>query len=1017
MADPHDPRFLNTLEAADAEGDIHPPRSLSELQQRLLLLERYRALYEALVKYFPNGGVHLFDHELRFIISDGQEIERLGLSHMQYLGRTLYEAFEPKVARLLEPHYRAALDGVASQFEFDYLDQTYMVYILPVYDRTQTLLAGMVMTQNITAMKQSEASLRESQALFAAIIANSPAAIFLKDTQGRYLLVNQAFCNTPGISLTPEQVRGRTARELGFSAEACAMIERNDQLVLNHKLAIQFENTITASGTEQKFSTVLFPIYDAEQDLIGLGGIATNTTALQQAELARQQTEQRYAAIINDDTDLVCRFNLDGRITFATQAFCNLFTRPRAMVLGTSIFDYIPNDQHQPLLAQIQAISPNKPSFEYDFIGTDVQYNLVWRRWRIKGIFDTAQQLMEYQCVGQDYSERLFIERQLTIQTQRAAALARAAVNLNTTINLADVLDLVAQELSAVLAIPIVIIYLYDPVQQVSHYAHSTGLTPEQIAVVRPIPFNLMRLRDDFKTGIQIFPNPLAETWMVNHPLHQVLGATRLITVELFRQYEFIGSFALISTDAAPDLDHEEQVLLRGIADLAVQAIANAQLFEAVQTLATRDALTGLYNRRYIIEQGAHALAALAAMQQVQPPSTMGQDDVYVGLIYLDLDRFKQINDTLGHDVGDVTLRQIAQELQQATPADAILGRMGGDEFAVLLPHTTKNHAASVARQILATVNQIYTIDNHQLTLGGSIGLVLEHNPEADFVQMLTSADIAMYRVKRSGGGIRLYDSELHNEVIRNVQLAHDLQRALEGDELLIYYQPIVNIAQQGVAMVEALLRWQHPTHGMLAPGVFLPVAEEHGLMQQLDLYVIERVLHEASQWWLAGRRVGVTINLSNSSIFRPDLPVWIRHALRDCHLPTQAVIFELSERTVLDDFADIQRTLNTLKQLGVRIALDDFGSGFGSLAYIQHLPLDMVKIDRDFTCTIGHEPRSETILRTMIGLSNSLHLLTVVEGVETEAQLNWLAEAGCAFVQGFLTGRPMPLAAVDWGQ
>ncbi|NJL05700.1 MAG: EAL domain-containing protein, partial [Chloroflexaceae bacterium] len=753
------------------------------------------------------------------------------------------------------------------------------------------------------------------------------------------------------------------------------------------------------------------------QELSGLAGIATNTTDLQQAEFARQQTEQRYAAIINDETDLVCCFNFDYQITFVTQGFCSLFDQPKVAMLGISIFDYIPSDQHADLQAALQAITLHAPSFEYDFLGVDVQNNPVWRRWLVSGTFDAAGQISEYQCVGQDFSERLFIERQLALQTQRAAALARSAALLNTTINLADVLDLIAHELSSTLNIPIVIVYLYDPAQHASVYAHSVGLDATQLALVRAIPFNLMRLRNEFRTGIQIFANPLAETWMGNHPLHALLGATRLITVELFRQQEYIGTFALISTDSAPDLDHEEQVLLRGIADLAAQAIANAQLFTAIQQLATHDALTGLYNRRYIIEQGAHALTALAAVQQAQPTPIEEPAELYVGLIYLDLDRFKQINDTLGHDVGDVTLRQIAQELQQATPADAVLGRMGGDEFAVLLPHTTKNHAASVARHILNTVNRVYTIDSHQLTLGGSIGLVLEHNPETDFVQMLTSADIAMYRAKRSGGGTRLYDSELHNEVIRSVQLAHDLQHALEGDELLIYYQPIVNIAQQSVAVVEALLRWQHPTYGLLSPGVFLPVAEEHGLMQQLDLYVIERVLHEASQWWLAGRRVGVTINLSISSIFRPDLPVWISHALRDCHLPMQEVIFELSERTVLDDFADIQRTLNALKQLGVRIALDDFGSGFGSLAYIQHLPLDMVKIDRDFTCTIGHDPRAETILHTMIGLSNSLDLLTVVEGVETTAQLNWLAQAGCVFVQGFLTGRPMPLAAVDWGQ
>ncbi len=988
--------------APDAEGVFCIPNQNADLHTYIHELERYRALYDAMARHFPNGGVHLFDHNLRFIISDGQELERFGLEADSFLGKTLYEIVDADHVALLEPHYRAALAGTISNFEFVYRDQVYNVYTLPVYNQQGHLLAGMVMTQNITELKCVTQRLQEQQTLLRTLLDNAPSAVFFKDLAGHFLIVNRAFCRLYGLDVPPEQLQGTTNAALGLPDHLLALFAERDRLVLETSTAQQFEDTFPFEGTLQTFSLLLFPIFDEQQTVIGLGGISTNITVQRSIETALEQVTQRYAAIISEETDLVCCISPTGSVLAATQAFASLFKRSKDDMIGVAFFEMIPQTHRAEVRALLESISIEQPAIEYDFIGTDITGELAWRHWQVQAIFDANNEIIEYQAVGTDHTDRLVVEQQLAQQTRRAATLARIAAHLNTSITMQGVLDVICNELLMLLDIPIAIVYLYDPAQQVAHCAYSVGLTREQASKITPVPASNLRLSAPRITGVRHFPDVQQETWMTNTPLHRELNATSLIAVQMFRQQEFIGTISLISTGQPCELEYEELLLLRGIADLAIQAIINARLFESVEQLATRDTLTGLYNRYYLTEQGNRALANLP-----DPPS----DEVCVGLIYLDLNRFKQINDTLGHTTGDLTLQRVACDLQRVTPPDALLARMGGDEFAVLLPRSTPTQVATLAREVLDTLSHIYTTGSYQFSLGGSVGVVTEHHAHTHFARLLTRADIAMYRAKQQDSGMQIYDDDMHTQVMHNVQLALDLQRALTRQQLVLHYQPIVDADDRQTLLVEALVRWQHPRQGLLRPGVFLPIAEEHGLMQSLDHEVIRLALAEASQWWAKGHRVGVTINLSAASIFRKDLVASIAALLRHSNVPAQCVVFELSERTILHEFSDIQRTLVNLKQIGVRIALDDFGSGFGSLAYIQHLPLDIVKIDREFTDTIGREPRAETILRSMISLSNSLGLTTVVEGVETEEQIAWLLKSGCSYVQGYLTGKPEPCA------
>jgi len=421
------------------------------------------------------------------------------------------------------------------------------------------------------------------------------------------------------------------------------------------------------------------------------------------------------------------------------------------------------------------------------------------------------------------------------------------------------------------------------------------------------------------------------------------------------------------------------------------------QAEQEVQQLAYFDALTGLPNRTLLNDRMAHTLAESARRHES------------LVLMFLDLDHFKNVNDTLGHRVGDELLVTLAGRMQAVIRAQDTVARQGGDEFILLLPNTDGDGAAHVAEKLLRTISQVIQIDQHELTVTPSIGIAQYPQDGADLETLTQHADIAMYRAKQSGrNGYQFFTTEMQVHAARSLRLENALRRALERDQLSLHYQPQLSLTSGAIVGVEALLRWQQPELGQVSPAEFIPIAESSGQIQEIGEWVLRTATRQARQWMDQGLPpMTVSVNLSAVQFRHPDIAALVAQVLTEAQLPAQYLMLELTESAALHDPLGAIAVLERLHQQGVRISIDDFGTGYSSLSYLSRFPVDILKMDR-FFLREGSSPSSDGLATAVLGLGATLSLEVVAEGIEVPEQWHALRELGCGFGQGFLFGRPM---------
>ncbi len=413
---------------------------------------------------------------------------------------------------------------------------------------------------------------------------------------------------------------------------------------------------------------------------------------------------------------------------------------------------------------------------------------------------------------------------------------------------------------------------------------------------------------------------------------------------------------------------------------------------------ARTDTLTGLGNRRALHE---HLQPRLSA----NPPEHMA-------ILLVDLDHFKEINDTLGHHVGDELLRQVGARMTPALRPTDLLVRLGGDEFAVVLDAATGDHPQQVAHRLLDQLAEPFHLDGVPLRIGASIGVAVCPEHADDSNGLLQRADVAMYAAKAAGGGVRRYDPALDQHSRERLRTVEELRIALDSDQLTVHYQPQCDVASGAVVGLEALVRWRHPLRGLLSPDQFLPLAERTGLMPALTAQVLGHAVRQCRQWRLDGLDVGVSVNLSASSLLDQRLPEQVSWLLTSNDLPAGALTLELTETTLMADPDQCKATLVRLKELGVWLSIDDYGTGYCSLSYLQNLPVDELKLDRLFLINLQNS-RNAAIVRSTIDLAHALELRLVAEGVEDQQSLDLLRQFGCDTAQGYHLSRPLPAAAM----
>jgi len=427
--------------------------------------------------------------------------------------------------------------------------------------------------------------------------------------------------------------------------------------------------------------------------------------------------------------------------------------------------------------------------------------------------------------------------------------------------------------------------------------------------------------------------------------------------------------------------------------------LSNYLLRERLGEQALLDPLTGLHNRRFFTD---------VMVQRFEQARHQG---LSAAVLLIDLDGFKQVNDTRGHPVGDALLVQIAARLLLCCGPDDVVMRLGGDEFAVVrLCRQQRRDATSLARYIVGELARTIEVDGYHLRISASVGVSLYPAGGERLHDMLRTADIALYFVKADGGdAYRIFDPAMEETVRTRRALEVDLREALNRGQLEVYYQPLVQLEPRRVSGFEALLRWHHPVLGMVMPNRFIPIAEETGLIASIGEWVLRQACLQATNW-PPGTRLAV--NLSPIQFERSDMVDIVASALRESRLEPRRLELEITEGVVMRDVGDVLSTMRRLQALGVRLALDDFGTGYSSLSYLRSFPFDKVKIDASFLADLHGD--GGTIIRAVLGLCGHLHLDSLVEGVETEEQLSWLRVEGCTEVQGHLFSPPRPSSGVS---
>jgi diguanylate cyclase (GGDEF)-like protein/PAS domain S-box-containing protein len=444
---------------------------------------------------------------------------------------------------------------------------------------------------------------------------------------------------------------------------------------------------------------------------------------------------------------------------------------------------------------------------------------------------------------------------------------------------------------------------------------------------------------------------------------------------------------------AAGEATHEILCVSRNISD-------RMQMEARLHDIARTDRLTGLPNRFLLEERFAVGLG------QARREGSM------FAILMIDIDRFKNINDTLGHGMGDALLKLAASKLSACTRPQDTLARWGGDEFVLLLPQIDNHRAAlDIAARCLGALKQPFLVDGRALHLTSSIGVCVSTDASAEADIMLRNADTAMYKAKTRGGDcVIAYATEMSAGAQNRLSMENALFQAVERHELLLYYQPLVSCKTGRIAGVEALLRWQHPELGLVSPAQFIPIAEETGLIGSIGEWVLHTSCAQMSHWYSRGLpKIAISVNLSSRQFRHDGFLGTIKSVLEDTGLDPQMLELELTESLLMDDTERSKAILTELKALGVTVAIDDFGTGYSSLSYLKGFQLDALKIDQAFTADLLTSEANASIVRATIGLAKGLRLRTIAEGVETMAQANYLTEQGCDALQGYLFARPMP--------
>ncbi len=810
---------------------------------------------------------------------------------------------------------------------------------------------------DLTTLHAAELALREAQGRQKALLDGLPDLAWLKDRDGRFIAVNRRYEQVMGVRAA--DIVGRTADEI-FPPEGARSIREHDERVLREGATLRAEFPMVApDGSQHWFESFASPVYDASGAPAGIAGSARDVSDRRQAEMALRRHEQEFRALAENAPDVIGRVDLEGRVLYINPSIERYLPVPRDALLGR-LHDELALDAGY--MAQAQALAA-----EVIRTRRDARRSIrlarpgggeAWFDVRVAPEMNREGRVETLLYIGRDITEERRAVEQLRL-------LARVFDTSRQGIVITD-------HTPAILAVN-------------RAFSEITGFAQDE--VLGRNPSLLASGRQD-----RAFYESLWATLGVDGHWQGELWNRRK-SGEVYPQSASISAVR----GEAGETTHYVALFM----DVSERKRAE----ERIRHLAQHDLLTDLPNRTLLADRTKMALARAHRESRL------------VALLFLDLDHFKDVNDTLGHSAGDRLLVELARRLQGQVRESDTLGRLGGDEFVVLLPDVEKiDLAARVASKLLEAAAQPFRLEGRNIELTASVGIAVSPENGADLDTLLRNADAAMYAAKSTGRNrYQFFSEEMNRRAVERIALEADLRHAIERGQLSLAFQPQVDLATGELAGAEALARWHHPVLGDVAPARFIRIAEEGGFIAPIGEWVLREACRQAMAWLRQGIAVRrIAVNVSALQFRQPDFVDVVTAALAASGLPPALLELEMTETAIMEHSAPPIRRLEELHDLGVHLAIDDFGTGLSSLAYLRHFPLDRLKIDQTFVRDMAHAEDALAIVRAVVALAHTLGMRAMAEGVESEGQASRLAAMGCDEAQGYLFGRPCAPAAFE---
>jgi diguanylate cyclase (GGDEF)-like protein/PAS domain S-box-containing protein len=795
-----------------------------------------------------------------------------------------------------------------------------------------------------------------------------PDAIYFKDRESRFTQINPSLAKWLGLA-DPKQAIGKTDFDFFRDDFARRAFEDERQILKSGKARVDFEEQVLwPDGREMWVCATKMPLRDAKGKIIGTFGLSRDISAHKSSERQLRDSEALYHSLVEHLPQNVFRKNLDGRLTFCNKKFCETIGKPLEELLGKSDADLFPPDLARKYREDDLRVI--KTGRVYETVEEHLppgKTDRIYVRVIKAPLFDSKGYTVGVQGLFWDVTELMRAQKDLETSQERYALAVSGANDGLWDWDLRTNTVYFAARWKSMLG--------YED--------HEIGNDPEEW---------LSRVHPDDRSRVK------AEV------AAHILGGSAHFESE-HRMLHKDGSYLwMLSRAIAVRAPGGKSTRMAGS---QTDITDRKRVEEQLARQAFYDTLTGLPNRALFMDRLDQAIRR-----------SKRRSDVLFAVLFLDVDRFKDVNDSLGHLKGDALLAAVARRLEGCVRPGDTVARLGGDEFTVLLDDMrAPEDAVQVAQRIQQQLGQPFAIEGKEIFATASIGIAPGQGYDrAD--DLLRDADTAMYRAKERGRACyEVFDQAMHARAVKRLELETDLRRAIDRKEFRVFYQPIVSLKDDKLTGFEALVRWQHPQRGLLGPGEFLPLAEENGLILPIDLFVLGEACRQTRLWqerYAPNPALRISVNLSTRQFSQPNLVEQVAAILQETGFDGSNLTLEITESVLIDENVAILDLLKRMRELKVQFSLDDFGTGYSSLGYLHRFPIDYLKIHHSFVGALGRPGSQGQLVRTITTLAGNLGMGVVAEGVETPEQLAHLRDLRCDRVQGFYFSKPVAPPAAE---